>query len=365
MLRNCLFLLSAGVLFAACASGGDDGIHRRDDDGGGFDAGPQGVDAGPLDCDPPCVTGEVCRDGVCVSAGSDGDSDGVPSEMDCDDADPAVGSTASRTCSSACGAGASSCTDGVWSECTAPSSCDCTDGEPPRTVACDRCGMQRQICTGGAWTNDGTCTGMGACAPGDMQTGGACGSCGTLVRSCNVDCTWGDYVCMGEGACAAGATETDTQACGACGTGTQTRTHTCQTDCTWGAWSAWGTCSGGTSECTAGQVDSETQACGNCGTRTRTRSCDGCAWGTWSSWSACSGEGVCAPGATRTGCDPCGVEVCSGACRWGACQPAAGNACLYEGGTSYQCCTPSGGGAGWQFCSSATCQWFPCASHSC
>ena len=304
----------------------------------------RGIDAAlnPV-CDPACPTGQIVSAASASAAGPTRTEDGVPASTDCDDLDASVGSTATRTCTSDCGSGVTHCTNGTWDMCSAPTTC--------------------------------TCAGTGACSPGDVDTsGGACGNCGTQQRTCQSDCTWGPYVCMGEGVCAAGTTDMGSQSCGSCG-GTQTRTRTCQGDCSWGSWGTWSTCSGGGGGvCTPGQTDSQTEACGNCGMHTRTRTCaSSCGWGSWGSWSACSGEGVCAPGASRTGCDTnsagsattCGVEVCSSSCSWGSCQLAPGAQCMSSRGTDFQCCTPSGGGSGWQFCNASTCTWNPCASHSC
>jgi hypothetical protein len=61
----------------------------------------------------------------------------------------------------------------------------------------------------------------------------------------------------------------------------------------------------------------------------------------------------------------CGVQTCTSSCTWGtACTLAPGAACLSSHGTNFQCCTPSGGGSGWRFCS-PSCQWNACAAHSC
>ncbi len=360
---TCLALLTL-----ACAGGGAV-TPRNAADAGRRDA--SSADAAALPCDPPCVSGEMCDMGSCVPA-TDGDGDGIDGDVDCDDTNPDIGRVAERDCSGSCGAGVERCVDGSWAACTAPTTCDCEPGSPARMVPCMRCGMQRQVCTGGRWTDEGTCS-AGDCSPGEVDMGGICGNCGAERRLCGMDCRWGAWLCEGEGVCRSGETQMESAMCGSCGTGTQTRTRTCGATCAWGAWSAFGACSGGGSgECTPGMTDTQTEACGNCmtGRRTRTRTCDAatCAWGAYGAWSACSGGGICAPGATRTGCDPCGVEVCSATCSWGSCQPSVAGGCLRirpgtsgPPGNNYRCCTsppPAGdaNGIGWQFCL-PSCSW--------
>jgi hypothetical protein len=369
VLLRCFFLCPA-LLVSACAIG-DDGINPRDGDGS--------VDSAiPLECVPVCDIGQTCVGGTCVDEGTDGDGDGIVASRDCDDADAAIGGTAEELCTEACGEGLRRCTDGVWAECDAPLTCQCTPGSAPREMPCGMCGTQTQECVDGMWTTDAACIGQGECNAGAVEDLGSCGNCGTSERRCAADCSWGEPLCVGLGECAAGATETGMQGCGTCGGGTQSRTRTCSAACSWGTWGAWGTCSGGGGMCTAGQTDMESRPCGNCnlGTQTRTRTCNAttCDWNTFGPWSTCVGGGACAPGQTRTGCDmnstgaatPCGVNTCTSSCTWGtACTVAPGASCLSERGTNYQCCTASGGVPGWQFCSASTCNWNPCVAHSC
>jgi hypothetical protein len=65
---------------------------------------------------------------------------------------------------------------------------------------------------------------------------------------CTVTCGWGPWgnwgTCTGASGCSANSTDTDTQTCGHCPTGIQTRTRTCSTTCGWGPWGGWGGCSG-------------------------------------------------------------------------------------------------------------------------
>jgi hypothetical protein len=52
----------------------------------------------------------------------DMDGDGVLSSADCNDSDPMVTSTATRPCTSACGEGNETCTNGFWSVSSSPNS---------------------------------------------------------------------------------------------------------------------------------------------------------------------------------------------------------------------------------------------------
>ena len=360
------------ALVSGCASGG--GVHQRTGDASPQDGPTTEHDAGELFCDPPCGVDEACVEGVCRTI-DDTDDDGVPDTLDCDPMDASVGTMAEHLCTGACGEGLERCTDGVWTECSAPTSCDCEPGAPPRMIACERCGMQRQTCIEGRWTNDGGCTAMGACSPGEVGMGSGCGNCGVERRTCGMDCSWGAWACEGEGECAAGAMQSESASCGTCGSGTQTRTRTCDSMCRWGDYGPYGACSGGGSGvCTPGETDTETESCGNCGlgTRSRTRTCDPvtCDWGEFGPFGTCSGGGVCAAGATRACAngDSCGQEVCSASCTWsGTCTPRISGGCLRiragrtEEGTNYRCCTsppPAGdaNGTGWQYCL-PTCQW--------
>jgi hypothetical protein len=351
------------VILAGCASGRVvDGLDAGRRDGGGR------VDASGSACEPVCTEGFVCVDGSCRPGEVDVDGDGVIARLDCDDLDVATGSSAERACSGACGDGVERCEGGVWGACSAPTSCDCETGAMPRMVPCPRCGTQRQICVGNRWTNDGACM-SGSCAPGEVEMGAACGNCGVQARVCGADCTWGPWMCAEEGECARGAVETETEACGLCGTGTRTRMRTCGSDCRWSPATDWSVCGGESVECRPGETQSETGACGNCdlGRRTRTRSCSAttCTWGPWGDWGACSGGGVCAPGATRACAngDSCGLERCSGTCSWGSCEPRTAGGCLRirpgtsgPEGNNYRCCRLSSTDDGWQFCL-PSCAW--------
>jgi hypothetical protein len=193
----------------------------------------------------------------------DADSDGVSAAIDCDDGDATVGAVAERPCSSACGDGVERCTDGVWMDCTAPQVCDCVAGTSPRELECERCGVQRQTCVDGTWTDDGVCTDQGACSPGAVETGGGCARCGTLERSCATDCTWRDFTCVDQGVCEVDEEDVEVRDCpGGCGN-TQSRTRTCDAACGWGPWSDWTTCEPCGSVCGDGVCDAD-ESCSTC-----------------------------------------------------------------------------------------------------
>lgn len=286
--------LAAALIAGGCATG-DDGIIPRDPDGGRMDAGGGGdVDAGDVDsgaapaCDPPCTGTDVCRAGACVAAGEDRDRDGVASAIDCNDDDASVGSTDERGCSSACGAGVERCVDGDWQTCTAPLTCECVEGSAPRELDCGMCGTQRQVCAGGAWADEGGCTGEGPCAPGDIDMGGLCGNCGRQERRCQADCTWGAFTCVDEGECMAGAVDSESRGCtGGCG-GNETRSRTCNSSCVWGAFGPYAGCPTcgpvcGDSTCEGGETCESCADCryGHLGTGNNGDPCPGVPAETW------------------------------------------------------------------------------------
>jgi hypothetical protein len=84
------------------------------------------------------------------------------------------------------------------------------------------------------------------------------------------------------------------------------------------------------SDCQCSPGETETEACGNCGTRSRT--CGGSC--TWGAWSGCGGQGVCSPGAQESEpCCDCGTKSrsCTQQCEWaewgGCAGPDPGGAC--------------------------------------
>ena len=220
----------------------------------------------------------------------------------------------------------------TWGACQAASSSPPPPPPPtctPSSVSCGNCGTQTTTCVNGAPVV-GDCEGQGACGPGETQS---CGVASSGTQTCSDSCAWGDCLgklcpgeydqhcgncntgyqwrscnngvwgawgpCTGDSECSPGQTQP-------CGTG---GTQTCGQDtCEWES-CVEPTCSGAAS-----------QACGNCGTGTQTRTCSG---GTWSAWGSCTGGGTCAPGASMS-CGGQGTQVCSSACGWGACTCPSG-----------------------------------------
>ena len=132
----------------------------------------------------------------------------------------------------------------------------------------------------------------GVCSPGQTDSQ-ACGNCGTKTRKCSGDGQWGGWSgCTGQGACAAG--ESESQACGNCGT----MTRKCSSSCQWGGWSG---CAG-QGVCAANELES--QECGDCGATVRL--CDSSCQ--WQSWSSCQGED---PGGGQQACGTGLMGICA------------------------------------------------------
>lgn len=228
----------------------------------------------------------------------------------------------SRDCGSNtgnCSTGTQTCVNGVWSA-------ECVGEVGPKTKdACDPKG------------DDADCDGVPnedcACTAGDTQP---CGNCGTL--SCQSDGTWSTE-CEGSGVCSPGDVDTDSVACGNCGS--QSRRRTCDDECSYGGWTNVGSCLG-SGPCKVGDADeTRSVACGNCssGQQQQKRSCTAqCSWpAAWTNVGSCTGQG-CAPGAVRAeasvSCGYCNgtqerESSCSQSCTWsqptnkGACQQAS------------------------------------------
>lgn len=168
-------------------------------DAGGADA-PLVPDAGPVD----------------------GDGDGILSSQDCDDADGAVGRSATRACASMCGTGTETCTDGIWAPCSAPTDCACSSAGSTRIVPCGFCGMQSQTCDGTTWRDMGACLYQGECSAGRSEVE-ATPRCGERQRLCDGECYWLEWVQTApDGECASGTCF--------CGLGEDDRWR-CRADC--------------------------------------------------------------------------------------------------------------------------------------
>ena len=163
-----------------CSGAPAPGLDAAADVGGADagDAGGEGGDAGRADAD---------------AGGPDEDGDGVPAALDCDDADGAVGSTATSTCTNECAlSGTVTCADGVWGECSAPLSCLCaTEGER-RIGACGRCGTVSQECRSGRWFDLSLCAGEGVCDPTSFED--RTYRCARQQRFCDDTCSWTEWL---------------------------------------------------------------------------------------------------------------------------------------------------------------------------
>ena len=347
---------------------------------------------------PPPAIGDACAGAAARSCGDCGTQsrtcrNGKWSEYGACRNEGACAPDAMRSCE---GDGAQVCGgDCAWRACE-HSACE---GAPAR--ACGQCGNQERSCQAGQWSAWGECSGEGVCRPDDTRP---CGSGGTQV--CGGDCAW-DGECSGqtcEGA--------ETQACGACNLGTQTRVCDAQS----ATWSDWSACSGG-GDCAPGEVracgaggtqtcgsdcewlaacdgqacaGSSTQACGHCALGSQTRTCNASS-ATWSDWGTCSGGGECATSSTR-GCGSGGTQTCGGDCAWGSactgqfCSGPSSQACGHCGTQTRTCDSNTGAYSDWGPCTSEgvcapantqscgiggtqtctdLCQWGDCTGQTC
>jgi hypothetical protein len=99
-----------------------------------------------------------------------------------------------------------------------------------------------------------------------------------------------------------------------------------------------------------------TNACGNCGTVTDTCGMN-CQWAAGS----CTGQGPCVPNSTQQGgCAACLLQTCGGNCQWSACGAAPGNQCGVSDTTSCRCADGSSGNKPCAGCSGVgLCCWSP------
>ncbi|MCB9592810.1 MAG: SUMF1/EgtB/PvdO family nonheme iron enzyme [Sandaracinaceae bacterium] len=179
-------------------------------------------------CDDTAPLDDAGMAGMDASTG-DGDGDGVPASLDCDDSDPSITSSATRSCMSDCALGTESCSDGSWSACSASTDCTCETPGEMRTVDCGRCGVASQRCgTDGSWETPSECFSEQDCFAGEIERDVA--MCGQRARICNDTCHWLPWETTVEpGECEPGATQRSPDGC----TGSQTREETCSTECVW------------------------------------------------------------------------------------------------------------------------------------
>ena len=124
-------------------------------------------------------------------------------------------------CETPCGVGTRTCTLGVWSPCTEPNPLMCMNYATCQmeSMCVAVCPVEPQeVCNGKDDDCDGSVDEGFQCLAGQTQSA-ACGNCGTKTRTCTSSCTWGSYgSCSGQGVCSPGATQS--VACGNCGTQT-------------------------------------------------------------------------------------------------------------------------------------------------
>lgn len=320
------------ALTDTCVAGNDDNCNGKPNEGcpcTGTETRACGSDMG--DCSKGQQTCSNLQWGPCVGEvapkatdtcedGNDANCDGTPNAgCQC------INGT-TKECGSAvgnCKKGTQTCVNGVWAV-------DCVGQVVARTQ--DSCNTAGDDANCDGVPNEGC-----SCTAGQTQD---CGNCGTLT--CQSDGTWSTQ-CMGAGACKAGDVETDSVACGNCGS--QSRRRTCSSQCGWGAWETVGTCLG-SGPCKVGDPDdTRSTACGNCnsGQQQQKRSCTAqCTWPTtWTNVGSCTGQG-CAPNAKRAEtsvtCGYCGgtqerESTCSAQCTWG--NPTNKGVCQQASCSSY------------------------------
>jgi hypothetical protein len=233
------------AIFAAVIAGCGAPIVSDVDSGSELDAGTELADAG-LDT------------GAADSGPLDSDADGVVDSEDCDPTSPFVRRMASRPCSSGCGDGTETCTDGVWSACetpsrpcstacgdgtetcsggmwggcTAPVDCLCATEGMMRGVACPLCGTQSQRCIGGVWTDQGSCLGMGECEAGTSEVIDRPTWCERRERTCTASCAWTPWTyTLGPGECEMGVREVIDRP-----TWCERQERVCTASCVWTPW---------------------------------------------------------------------------------------------------------------------------------
>ncbi len=287
-------------------------------------------------CTPSCGGGDCTAWGLCGSQNCDAALKPAASQ--------GCGNCGTQTRTVTCNQNTGVWSTGAWGSCSGSGVCS-----PGATQTCNGGGTQTcsSSCT---WNSCGSVACDQASKPSSSQSCGNCNS-GTQTRTvtCNTSNgtwttgTWGS--CSGGGECAAGTSR-------GCGNGSGTQT--CSSSCVWGACSS--------TDCDQASKPAESQSCGNCnsGTQTRTVTCN-TSTGAWTTgaWGTCTGGGICAPGATQS-CSG-GTQTCSSSCAWGTCVQTvtpvtrttkvlttcgavSGGTCLSY---TYELCQPGSGSWAW------------------
>lgn len=170
MSHRCLLTFLLVLLVPGCPA------TPEEDDTGTDNPDTSVTDAGNVD-DAPAVT--------------DADEDGIPSDRDCDDTNPDIGSSGTRSCDGPCGPGVAACIDGEWRDCEASTDCLCPTNGMTRTIACGTmCGTRTDTCTELRWVEGASCD-EGECEAGEIETTHGI-ECSESRRVCSDVCAWGE-----------------------------------------------------------------------------------------------------------------------------------------------------------------------------
>ena len=271
-------------------------------------------------CTPDCVPPTDCPPPPDTCNGTDDDCDGATDEgFDC------IAGMAEQPCLTACGStGRGVCT----TTCGYPPSDQCT--VPPET-----CNGRDDDCDTECDEGSGECCAFldrDCVLPGGGRGRQVCnaecvwGACSSTTEICNHLDDDGDGRPDNGFECVQGQPTSCTTTCGSSGTGT------CSEDCRFPLAGSCAppseACNGIDDDCVEGPDNglecvrgaTQTQSCGNCSLGTQSRTCDStCAWG---DWTPCAGGGTCHAGDTEScthDCGGSGNSTCSGACSWGPC----------------------------------------------
>jgi hypothetical protein len=230
-----------------------------------------------------------------------------------------------QSCSTACGPGTQTCTDGAWSTCQLDATPACQPGESGTcTLTPDE--------PPGMWFCSDTCE-VGPCVPicTPGTTTECTANCGPGQTTCQDDGTWGECVEYVVPTCR----PNEVSICnGPDGAGYWRCTDECE----------WGPCDASLA-CYPGEV----AACGVCASQ----ECDG--EGSWGTCTPRAGA-ACSPGESQECPAPCGAgfQICGSNCQW--------SDCIGFGGCTpgqRQVCPGSYCGVAYRFCG-PDCTWTEC-----